>query len=90
MSPFNKSLLLRCLLWAQVREFDAEFVMAEGGVVAAWSELIMQRWEGSFVVLTLTAQLQHQDPLPRPRLPAGHLLHQFRHPGVGGSSGEIW
>lgn len=62
------------------------------GVVAAIhvTQLIMQRWEGSFVLLTFTAQLQHQDPQPRLRLPAGHLLNQFCHPGMGGGSGEIW
>lgn len=60
-----------------------------GGVVATSSQLIMQRWENHFVLLALTAQLQHQNPQPRLGLPAGHLLNQFCHPGMGGGLGEI-
>lgn len=55
-----------------------------GGMVATSSQLIMQRWESHFILLALTAQLQHQNPQPWLGLPAGQLLNQFCHPGRGG------
>lgn len=48
--------------------------------VATSSQLIMQRWEGHFFLLALTAQLKHQNLQPRLGLPAGHVLNQFCHP----------
>lgn len=52
-----------------------------GDRAAVLSQLVVQGWEGSVLLLTLTAELQHQHPLPWLRHPACHLLHQFRHPG---------
>lgn len=61
-------------------------VATHGGYPVAGhrSQLIMQRWEGSFIVLTLTAELQHQNLQLGLKLPAGHLLNPFRHPIMGG------
>lgn len=75
---------------SRCRHFISSWLWPGGGVVAPLSQLIMQRWEDSFVLLTLTAQLQHQNPLPRLRLPAGHLPNQFCDPGMGGGLGETW
>lgn len=88
---FNKFLLLKSLLWAE----DAGILcrVHYGQVVARWlailSQLVMQRWEGRFILLALTAQFEHQNLQPRLGLPAGHLLNQFCHPGMGGGLGEI-
>lgn len=60
-----------------------------GDVVATSSQLIMQRWEGRFFLLSLTAQLEHQNLQPRLGLPASHVLDQLCHPGIGGGLGEI-
>lgn len=92
VSSFNKFLLLKYLLWAgDAGMFLRAQLWPSGGTVAtsARSQLIMQRREGHFVLLALTAQLQHQNPQPGLGLPAGHLLNQFCHPGMGGGLGEI-
>lgn len=53
------------------------------------SQLIMQRWESRFFLLSLTAQLEHQNLQPRLGLLASHMPNQFCHPGMGGGLGEI-
>lgn len=59
-----------------------------GNRATALSQLIVQGREGSILIFTLTAELQHQYPLPWLRYPACHLLYQFRHPGSMGE-GEV-
>lgn len=82
MPSFNKHLL---------SAYCEQDLIELGGGAAALSQLVVQGWEGSVVLLTLTAELQHQHPLPRLRHPACHVLHQFRHPGGmwGKGLGEI-
>lgn len=57
--------------------------MELGGGAAALSQLVVQTWKVSVILLALVAKFQYQHPLPR------LLLHQLCHPDVGGGGGEI-
>jgi hypothetical protein len=71
---FFQQAFIEYLLWTQMQGS----IEPGGGVVAALSQLIVQRWESSFILLTLTAQFQDQQTRLR------HPLNQFCHPGMGG------
>lgn len=73
MASFNKFYLMSLDSGLCVGLHEAE-------CSGASAQFIMQRWESSVVLLTLTAQLQHQHSLSRFRHPVCHLLNQFCHP----------
>lgn len=79
MLSFNKHLL------SAYCELGVQDLTELGSGAAALSQLVVQGWESGVVLLILTAELQHQHPLPRLRHPACHVLHQFSHPG-----GMLW
>lgn len=59
--------------------------MELGGGAPALSQLVVQAWKVSVILLALIAKFQYQHSLPR------RLLHQICHPGgVGRERWGVW
>lgn len=82
LNTFLQQVFIECLLWAWDAGLGTQGLMELGGGAAALSQLVVQAWKVSVILLTLVAKFQYQHPLPR------HLLHQICHPG--GMGGEGW